>query len=83
MIDNRDPIRQTIRFIHVMGGQEHSLSAAQRSDILSYQNPTLGIKFGLWLIEDQDLGIVNKSQGNVQPALHAGRERPGQLVLSV
>jgi antibiotic biosynthesis monooxygenase (ABM) superfamily enzyme len=26
---------------------------------------------------------MNTSQGKVQPALHAGRERPGQLVLSV
>src|SRR5262245_13463413 len=79
------PVRQRLRLVHVVRGQENSLAEiAEPPDHLPGLAPGQGVEARGRLVEEEELGIADQGEGDVEaPLLPAGQGRgPGIRLLS-
>ena len=73
--DHRDAVGEELRFVHVVGGEQHG--HAERRQVLDHF-PRLvtgrGVKAGRRLVEEQQFWIADEGNRDVQPALLAAGE---------
>ena len=75
--EHRDPVRQRLRLIHVVGGQEDRLAElAQAVDHLPRSPPRRRVKAGRRLIQEHQLWVADQRQRDVQASLLAARQLP-------
>src|ERR1700722_4517002 len=68
VLDDRYTVGQRLRLVQVMGRQQDRLAKrAQRTDRLPGRTSCLGIKTGGRLVEEDQLGIADERQGEVEP----------------
>ena len=60
MIDDRQPITEALRFVHIVGGQHNGASALlELADDLPQLAAALRIESRGWLVEKEDFGIAD------------------------
>ena len=74
VIDDDDPVREPVRFLEVLGGEEHRGAAV---DELFDDVPQLGaplrVEAGRGLVEEEDGRLVDERRGEVESAAHPAR----------
>ena len=76
--DDRDPVGEALRLVHVVGGEEDGLAeVAQAGDHLPGLAPRRGVEAGRRLVEEEQLGVADQRQADVEPALLAAGEAAG------
>ena len=77
MVDNCNPLRHALRFVHVVRGKKHrhALDLVQILHMCPKLIPRLRIQAQRRLIQKQNLRRVQKRARNFQPPLHAAREQ--------
>src|SRR5262245_53051160 len=84
MIDDRDAITETGRFLHVVRRVEQ-----RDAPLLELEDPRvdslarLGVDAHGRLVEQQETGRVDRARGDVEPPLHPARKAVGSLVRSI
>jgi len=81
MVDDADPVA-ALHLLDVMGGDDDGEIAleAQRLHVLPQPAARLRIEADRRLVEKQHAGVMDEGTSNLQPPLHAGRERAHQAV---
>ena len=70
-----DPVGERLRLVHVVGGEEDGLAElAQAADHLPRLAPGRGVEAGRRLVEEEQLGIADQRQRDVEAALLAAGE---------
>ena len=71
VVDHRDPVREAIGLIEVLGRQQHGRPL--RHELLDHvpqREPAAGIEAGRGLVEEQDRRLGDERRGEVEPAAH-------------
>src|SRR6476469_6187034 len=80
-LDDRDPIAQRLRLVEVVRRQQDGLAQVlQRADRAPGVAPRRRVEAGRRLVEEDQLGVADQREGQVEPALLAARERPDPSV---
>ena len=83
-IDDREPIAQPLRLLHVVRGKQHrgpallELAQARPDEVAD-----LGVEAGRWLVEDEQFGVVDQGPRDHEPPPHAARQRLDPIAGSV
>src|SRR6266545_4264611 len=76
--DDRHAVGQVLRLVHVVGGEQDRLAeVAQALHQLPRAAPGRGIEAGGRLVEEEQVGVADDAEGEVQAALLAAGQRPG------
>ena len=82
--DDADAVRQLVRLLQVLRGQEDRRAVAvQRLDLLPDRLAADRVEAGGRLVEEEDAGLVDERRSEVEPALHPARVGPDAPVGSV
>jgi hypothetical protein len=73
MIDNGDPVRHAIGFIHVVDRQQYRLLLRQGAQVFTDENPALRVQPGPGLVKNQNLRIMDHGQRQTKAVPHAAR----------
>ena len=80
-VHHRDAIGQMLCLVHVVGGQEHGLAeVAQRADRRPRLPARRRVKAGRRLVEEDQIGIPDQRERQVEPPALAARQVPGARV---
>ena len=83
-IDHDDAIGEALGFLHVVRRVEQRLAAAlQFFEVVENRVAALRIDADGRLVEQQDVGIVQKACGQIQAALHPAAERLHALARAI
>src|SRR5881398_138124 len=82
VVDYGDAVGHAIRFVHVVGGEEHghALGGPEVAHVGPHLIAALRIEAERRLVEKQYLRRVQQPAGNLEPALHAAGERLDQVI---
>src|SRR5207302_6134815 len=81
VVDDRDPVAEPIRLLHVVRGKEHGGAlAADSLELLPESGAALRVEALGRLVEDQDLWAMDQSAGEVEAPLHTSRIGSRQLL---
>src|SRR4051794_2282954 len=73
--DDRHPVGETLRLVHVVGGEEDGLAeVAQTGDRIPGVAAGGGVEAGGRLVEEEQLGVADQGHADVETALLATRE---------
>ena len=79
--DDRDPVGEALRLVHVVGGEEDGLAeVAQGGDRLPGLAPRLRVEAGGRLVEEEQLRIADQRHADVEAALLPAGELAGARV---
>ena len=79
--DDRDPIGEVLRLVHVVGGEEDGLSElAEARDDLPRLAASRRVEAGGGLVEEEQLGVADERHCDVETALLAAGELAGAIV---
>ena len=72
---DREPVREVLRLVHVVRGQQDRLAEiAQTFDHVPRVAARLGVEAGRRLVEEQEVGVADDAERDVDPALLPARE---------
>ena len=81
VVEDRDPVRELVRLVEVLGGQEDRHAAGrQRADDLPHRAPAARVQARRRLVEEDHARVADERHGQVEPALHAAGVGHGRLV---
>ncbi len=74
-VDDPDPVGERVRLLEVLGGEEdgHALVARKPRDLVPERRSALDVQPGGRLVEEQQPGLVDQRQREVESAAHAAR----------
>ena len=76
--DDRDAVGEGLRLVHVVRGEEDRLAqVAQAADHVPGLAARRGVEAGGRLVEEEQLGVADQGEGDVEPPLLPARERRG------
>ncbi len=71
MIDDDDAVREAVRFLEVLRGEEHrGAGVDELLDHVPQLGSPLGVEAGGRLVEEQDGGLVDERRGQVESSAH-------------
>jgi hypothetical protein len=77
LLDDRHPVAQRLRLVEVMGREQHRLAQVlQRADHVPRRAPRRRVEPGCRLVEEDQLGVADEREGEVQAAQLAAAQRP-------
>ena len=81
VVDDGDPVAQGLGLLHVVGGQDHRLTAlADVTHDVPHGQARLRVEGGGQLVEEEQLGIMNQGQGD-EDTLALPTGEPGDVGL--
>ena len=82
--EDGDPVREVLGFVHEVGGQEDGLAElAQPGDYLPGRPAGRGVEPGRRLVEEDDVGVADQRQCDIESPTLAARELAGAGVCLV
>ena len=79
--DHRDPVGELLGLVHVVGGQQDGLAeVAEALDHLPGGAAGGGVEAGGRLVEEEQLGVADERDRDVEPPLLAAGQAPGALI---
>ena len=72
-VDDPDPVGERVGLLEVLRGQEdgHALVAGEPRDLVPERGAALHVEAGGGLVEEEDAGLVDQRQREVEPPAHA------------
>ncbi len=84
VVDDRDPVREPVGLVEVLGGQEHGRPAAdERVERVPERDPAAQVEARRRLVEEQDRRARHERRGKIEPAAHAAGIRADEALAVV